>query len=313
MSVGRGWCCFVGFIVDSITTNHATRPSSRRRSMMPVSGLRLDPPVPVPDHVVVEHVDEPVHRDAREASLVEELLPGTAEEPLRGGVVRRTAFRARRTRQVVVLADADPLGPPVVAATVGMDDWFLAVLERGACVGEHAVGQRRVRAGVDRPGDRHAVMAVDHGRQVGLARGDGKLREVRDPQHVRPLGAWGFSASLHRLPHHCVLQFQLLDPAARRLHVTADVLGIPASSRRRLVGLAGVPVFGLQRGHAALAIRLDQVVDRSDAHAEPFGGPLPRMPPGTGSIVLVLVFSGMMGLSIWTACLGSFARRCSRH
>ena len=122
-----------------------------------------------------------------------------------------------------------------------------------------------------------------------------------------------FSASLHRLPHHRVLQFQLLDPAARRLHVIADVLGIPASSRRRLVGLAGVPVFGMQRGHAALAIRLDLVVDSSDAHAEPFGGPLSRMPPGTGSIVLVLVFSGMMGLSIWTACLGSFARRCSRH
>ena len=90
--------------------------------MMPVSGLRLDPPVPVPDHVVVEHVDEPVHRDAREAAPVEELLPGTAEEPLRDRVVGRTAFRARRTRQVVVLADADPLGPPVVAATVGMDD-----------------------------------------------------------------------------------------------------------------------------------------------------------------------------------------------
>ena len=160
--------------------------------MMPVSGLRLDPPVPVPDHVLVQHADEPVHRDAREAALVEELLPGTAEEALRGGVVRRTAFRARRTRQVVVLADADPLGPPVVAATVGMDDWFLAVLERGARVGEHAVGQCRVRAGADRPGDRHAVVAVDHGRQAGLARGDREFREVRDPQHVRPLGAWVF-------------------------------------------------------------------------------------------------------------------------
>ena len=30
----RGWCRFVGLVVDSITTNHATRPSSRRRSMM---------------------------------------------------------------------------------------------------------------------------------------------------------------------------------------------------------------------------------------------------------------------------------------
>ena len=186
MSVGRGRCRLVGLIVDSITTDHATRPSLRRRSMMPVSGLRLDPPVPVPDHVVVEHVDEPVHRDAREAALVEELLLAPAEEPFRGRVVRTASLRARRTRQTMLLADANPFRPPVVAAAVGMDDWFLAVLERGARVGEHAVGQRRVRARADRPGDRHAVMAVDHGRQVGLARRDRELREVRDPQHVRP-------------------------------------------------------------------------------------------------------------------------------
>ena len=62
--------------------------------------------------------------NAREAPPVEELLLEPAEEPLRGRVVRRTAFRAHRTRQTMLLADADPLGPPVVAATVGMDDWF---------------------------------------------------------------------------------------------------------------------------------------------------------------------------------------------
>ncbi len=48
------------------------------------------------------------------------------------------------------------------------------------------------------PGDRHAVVAVDHGRQVRLARGDGKLREVRDPQHVRPFGV--------EIPVHQVLR-----------------------------------------------------------------------------------------------------------
>ena len=166
--------------------------------MMPVSGLRLDPPVPVPDHVVVEHVDEPVHGDAREAPFVEELLLDPAEEPFRGGVVRTASLRVHRTRPTMFLADADPFRPPVVAATVGMDDWFLPVLERGARVGEHAVGQRRVRARADRPGDRHAVMAVDHGRQACLARGDGKLREVRDPQHVRPFGV--------EIPVHQVLR-----------------------------------------------------------------------------------------------------------
>ena len=82
--------------------------------MMPVSELRLDPLVPIPDHVVAGHVDEPVHRDPGEAAFVEELLLETAEEPLRGRVVRTASLRAHRTRQVVVLADADPFRPPVV-------------------------------------------------------------------------------------------------------------------------------------------------------------------------------------------------------
>ena len=67
--------------------------------MMSVSELRLDPPVPVPDHVLVEHADEPVHGDPGEATLVEELLPDPAEEALRGGVVRAASLRAHRTRQ----------------------------------------------------------------------------------------------------------------------------------------------------------------------------------------------------------------------
>ena len=126
--------------------------------------------------------------NAREAPLMEELLLETAEEPLRGRVVRRTAFRAHRTRQTMLLADADPLGPPVAAATVGMDDRLLPVPERGARVGEHAVGQCRVRAGADRPRDGKPVVAVDHGRQIGLARGNREPGRVRDPQPVRTLG-----------------------------------------------------------------------------------------------------------------------------
>ena len=165
---------------------HKTEPASTVHDAH--AELRLDPLVPIPDHVLVQHVDEPVHGDAREAPFVEELLLETAEEPLRGRVVRTASLRAHRTRQVVVLADADPFRPPVVAATVTVDDGILPILERVARVGEHAVGQRRVRARADRPRDRHAVVAVDHGRQVGLARGDRELREVRDPQHVRPLG-----------------------------------------------------------------------------------------------------------------------------
>ena len=79
--------------------------------MMPASGLRLDSPVPVPGHVVVGRVDEPVHRHAREASLAEELQLKPAEEPLRGRVVRTAAFRAHGMRQIAFLADADPFRP----------------------------------------------------------------------------------------------------------------------------------------------------------------------------------------------------------
>ncbi len=130
--------------------------------MMPVSELRLDPLVPIPDHLAVQHVYEPVHRNAREAAFVEELLLETAEEPLRGRVVRTASLRAHRTRQTMLLADADPLGPPVVAATgIGMDDRLLPVLECGARVGEHAIGERRVRAGANSPRDRKPVVAVD--------------------------------------------------------------------------------------------------------------------------------------------------------
>ena len=75
-----------------------------------------------------------------------------------------------------------------MAAAVGVDDRMLPVAERGARVAEHPVGQLGVRARSDRPGDRHPVVAVDHRRQVDLARGDAELRQVGHPQPVRPLG-----------------------------------------------------------------------------------------------------------------------------
>ena len=124
-----------------------------------------------------------------------------------------------------------------------------------------------------------------------------------------PVPALGSGERLGHLPHQRVLQFRLLDPPVQGL----GVAGVPIPSHRWLVGLAGVPVFGPQRGYTALAIRPDLVADRSEARAEQFGGPLPRMPPGTGSIALVLVSSGMMGLSIWPAYLESAASQRSRH
>ena len=151
---------------------------------------------------------------------------------------------------------------------------------------------------------KHVIKLSEH---VGRRRSTGNVLSLFGRRRRSAPGS--FPASLHHLPHHRVPQFQLLNPPAQRLGV-ADV---PIPSHRWLVGLAGVPVFGPQRGHTALAIRLDPVVDRSDARAEPFGGPRPRMPPGTGSIALVPVSSGMIGFAIWPACPGSFASRRSRH
>ena len=119
---------------------------------------------------------------------MEELLLEMPEEPFRGRVVRTAALRTHRPGQPVLPADADPPGPPVVATAVGVDDRTLPVPERGARVAEHPVGQLGVRARADRPGHRHPVVAVDHRAEVDLARGDGELRQVRDPQPVRFLG-----------------------------------------------------------------------------------------------------------------------------
>ena len=67
-------------------------------------------------------------------------------------------------------------------------------------------------------------------------------------------------------------RFRFLDPAARRLRVIIIGCGRPATGVSGLIALRGVPVFGLQRGHAALAVRPDPAMHRADARAEPFGG-----------------------------------------
>ena len=183
-----GRCRFVGLAVDSITTNHATRPSPRRRSMMLMPNSVL---IRLSRYQTMYSSSMPTNLSIEtpvKLRLWKNSCLSRPKKPLRGRVVRRTAFRAHRTRQTMLLADADPLGPPVVAATVGMDDRLLPVPERGARVGEHAVGQCRVRAGADRPRDGKLVVAVDHGRQIGLARGNREPGRVRDPQPVRTLG-----------------------------------------------------------------------------------------------------------------------------
>lgn len=138
---------------------------------------------------------------------------------------------------------------------------------------------------------KHVIELSEH---VGRRRSTGSVLSLFDRRRRSAPGS--FSVSLHHLPHHRVPQFRLLDPPAQGL----GVAGVPIPSHRWLAGLAGVPVFGPQRGHTALAIRLDPVADRAE-------------PSGTGSIALVLVSSGMMGFAIWPAYLESFASQRSRH
>ena len=154
------WCRFVGLLC-SCFSDYAIRPSSRRRSMMLMPNSVL---IRLSRYQTMYSSSMPMNLSMETPAklrLWKNSCLSPAEEALRGRVTRAASLRARRTRQVVVLADADPFQPPVVAATVGMDDWFLAVLERGARVGEHAVGQLGVRARADRPRDRKPVVAVD--------------------------------------------------------------------------------------------------------------------------------------------------------
>lgn len=241
---------------------------------------------------------------------IDGLRPHTPEEPLRGGVVQGTALGARRPCRAVAVHERQPSGSPAVASAVGMHQGMRPLRRRLRGLDEHPVGERP-RRDRNRPctrrschrGSRPAargtpfpspalipVMSVSHfsfGRSAVKSRsarlpGAGSVFSLFDRRRRSAPGS--FSASLHHLPHHRVPQFRLLDPAARGL----GVAGVPIPPHRRLVGLAGVPVFGPQRGHTALTICPDPVVDRADTRAEPFSGPLPRMPPGTGSIALVL-------------------------
>ena len=99
---------------------------------------------------------------------------------------------------------------------------------------EHAVGQRRVRAGADRPRDGKPVVAVDHGRQIGLARGNREPGRVRDPQPVRTLGVeipvrqvlrrLGQLALVRAVPFRALEQGRQAMPGRSRMTRFADTL-----------------------------------------------------------------------------------------
>ena len=83
-----------------------------------------------------------------------------AEEPLRGGVVRRTALRAHRPRQTVPFHEIQPSGPPVMAAAVGMPQGLRPLRQRFRGLDEHPVGELRVGTRTGGVRDDPAVMAV---------------------------------------------------------------------------------------------------------------------------------------------------------
>ena len=101
---------------------------------------------------------------------VEHFVLDSAEETLAGRVVRGAAFPAHGPRQPGGLHPLDPAWPAVVPAPVGVHDRTFSSLQRADRLVQHAVRQLRAGGGADRPGDGHAVEAVDDRREVDLAR-----------------------------------------------------------------------------------------------------------------------------------------------
>ena len=197
-----------------------------------------------------------------------------------------------------------------MAPTIGMHQGLRPLRQRLRGLDEHSVGELHVGTEPGRVRDDPAVMAVDHWREVRLPVPGLDLGDVREPFLVRGLGGEIAVDEISRRGRGLALVGTVTptswhvrdeialghDPAdyllrdegsehgldlavsvpalgrGERLRVITDGYGIPASPRRGLVGMTGVPVPGLQRGHSAFAVRLDPVVDRSDAHVEPFGG-----------------------------------------
>ena len=113
---------------------------------------------------------------------------------------------------------------------------------------------------------------IEPGEYAGLNRSINRVFSLFDRRRRSAPGS--FPYDLHHLPHQRVLQLRFLDPAAQSLRVIIIGCGRPAAGVSGLIALRGVPVFGLQRGHAALAVRPDPAMHRADARAELFGGPL---------------------------------------
>lgn len=122
------------------------------------------------------------------------------------------------------------------------------------------------------PGAMPGRHVIEPGEYAGPNRSINRVFSLFDRRRRSAPGSFSATSTTSRINAFPRLRF--LDPAAQSLRVIIIGCGRPAAGVRGLIALRGVPVFGLQRGHAALAVRPDPAMHRADARAEPFGGPL---------------------------------------
>ena len=111
---------------------------------------------------------------------------------------------------------------------------------------------------------------IDLSEYAGLNRSINRVFSLFDRRRRSAPGSFFTTSTTSLINAFPRLQF--LDPAAQSLRVIIIGCGRPATGVSGLIALRGVPVFGLQRGHAALAVRPDPAMHRAYAHAELFGG-----------------------------------------
>ena len=141
----------------------------------------------VPADAVVDRDEHPVAGMPPPMPRIDGLRPHASEEPLRGGVVRGTAFGARRPRRAVAVHERQPSGPPAVASAVGMHQGPRSLRQRFHGLDEHPVGELRVGTGPGRVRDDLAVVTVDRRGEVHLPIPGLDLGDVREPFLVRHL------------------------------------------------------------------------------------------------------------------------------
>ena len=111
---------------------------------------------------------------------------------------------------------------------------------------------------------------IEPGEYAGLNRSINRVFSLFDRRRRSAPGSFPATSPTSRI--NAFPRFRFLDPAAQSLGIVIIGCGRPATGVRGLIALRGVPVFGLQRGHAALAVRPDPAMHRADARAELFGG-----------------------------------------